>query len=921
VDADDRTDAEGDLTEAPQTRREGQHTRKPGKVSHDGEDGKLVRGTNVGRYVVTDVLGEGGMGVVYAAQDPELNRKVALKLLQANPAGGSSAGGQAWILREAQALARLAHPNVIAVYDVGSFDDDRVFVAMELVEGQTLRAWLKSAKRSWREIQRVMLAAGAGLHAAHVAGLVHRDFKPENVLVGQDGRVRVMDFGLARLAGEEGPPAARTSDLDIESRSPLSESLTMDGTVPGTPAYMAPEIYTGTAAGPRTDQFAFGVTLYEALFDTRPFKKRALASKEPPIAKPAPSIGVPAQITRVAMRAITIDPEGRYPSMAELLDELAIDPGAKRRRWLIATAGVLALGVVALGTVMMTRTDPDACVAAPRLAGVWDDATKQAILTAFGKSKTPYHQQGFKALSRTLDGYAGEWVTASVENCEATKVRKKQSDDAMLLRQDCLDQRLEELRAFTTLIQKPDDKMIEKAAGAALSLEPIKRCANVEVLRAATPLTAEMRPKAQPVLAKLAEAKAGTIAGNLGRAINASTEAAVAAKEAGFEPLESEARLVLGMALIQVGNPADAATALAESAWAGLRSRRDDVVALAALHAALTVSEGLAKDGEAKIWIELGRAAAMRAGTDPHLDLKLLETEGIVAGNRGDLITARAAHEKALAIALELYGKDATIVARDHQLLAATAARASDYLLARPNYERGLQLLEAYLGPNHPDVALMLSGMASCYHYTGEIEKSFAAFARSIEIREKVFGESSPVLIPTLNNYAELLINQDKVDKGIEVIERAQKITNATVGKAHPYFVIISATRGEALMDANRLDDARAVMDEALAIGEKAKSPYLAEAQFTRAKLAVREAQWELATKLSEAAIAGLEAKAGPEAGDLWKPLTSLAQAKIATGKAAEAKPLLERAVAIADKAKLPAKYLAPTRDALAKLP
>lgn len=435
-----------------------------------------------------------------------------------------------------------------------------------------------------------------------------------------------------------------------------------------------------------------------------------------------------------------------------------------------------------------------------------------------------------------------------------------------------------------------------------------------------TPLAKAARKKAQPVLAKLAEAKAGMFAANFGRAINAGTEAVAMAKEAGFEPMEAEARLVLGASLIQVGNAADAATVLAESAWAGLRSRRDDIVALAALHAALTVSEGLSKDGEARIWVQLGRAAAMRVGTDPHLDLKLLETEGIVAGNRGDLIAARAAHEKALAIAIELYGNDATVTARDHQLLAATAARASDYVTAGPHYERAKQLVESYLGPDHPDVALMLSGMATAYHFTGEIEKAIATFERALQIRERTFGASSPVLITTLNNYAELLVAQDRVAQGLALAERAQTITNATVGKAHPYFVVVSATRGEALLAAGKLDDARGALDEALAVAEKVTSPYLAEAQVARAKLAVHEQQWELAARLAEQAIANLEAKAGPEAGDLWKPLTSLALAKIATGKPADAKPLLERALALAEKARLPAKYLATTRDALAKL-
>src|SRR5438067_6589381 len=157
-------------------------------------DERLERGTLVGRYVVLDVVGSGGMGVVYAAFDPELDRKVAIKLLQAKPGGSDSGGDQAWIVREAQAMARLAHPNVVAVYDVGTLPGDRVFVAMELVEGETLRAWLKTPRR-WPEVLETMRAAGGGLAAAHAAGLVHRDFKPENTIVGKDGRVRVMDFG------------------------------------------------------------------------------------------------------------------------------------------------------------------------------------------------------------------------------------------------------------------------------------------------------------------------------------------------------------------------------------------------------------------------------------------------------------------------------------------------------------------------------------------------------------------------------------------------------------------------------------------------------------------------------------------------------------------------------------------------------
>ncbi len=162
----------------------------------------LGRGVAVGRYVVLDRIGAGGMGVVYAAYDPELDRRVALKLLRPDRFGGDA--GRLRLLREAQALARLTHPNVVAVYDVGTFGD-RVFVAMELVEGETLRQWLRAEPRSprpWREVLERFLPAGRGLAAAHAAGLVHRDFKPENVLLGRDGRARVVDFGLAKALAD-----------------------------------------------------------------------------------------------------------------------------------------------------------------------------------------------------------------------------------------------------------------------------------------------------------------------------------------------------------------------------------------------------------------------------------------------------------------------------------------------------------------------------------------------------------------------------------------------------------------------------------------------------------------------------------------------------------------------------------------------
>jgi len=381
-----------------QTRREGPGMRRiPSVATRDvdssapteGSPDRLERGTPIGRYLVLGVLGEGGMGVVYSAYDPELDRKVAIKLLQAVPEGarGSDSGStdQQWLMREAQAMARLQHPNVIAVHDVGQLPGHRVFVAMEQVDGVTLRIWLRDKVRPWREVIEVMLAAGRGLAAAHTSGLVHRDFKPDNVLVGNDGRVRVMDFGLARLRpGDLEVPDQ--SAASVEARSPLSAPLTEAGTVIGTPAYMAPEIGDGVLADARSDQFSFGCALYEAMYRTRPFARDAPRThpKQPPDSK------VPERIQRVVMRAIAVDPRARFASIDELLAELT-RASAPRRTW-IAGVAVLGLGAaVAVGFVASKNTaaDPEWQMytgAQRRVVGAWDPAARAAVAKAFAAS-------------------------------------------------------------------------------------------------------------------------------------------------------------------------------------------------------------------------------------------------------------------------------------------------------------------------------------------------------------------------------------------------------------------------------------------------------------------------------------------------------------------------------------------------------
>jgi predicted Ser/Thr protein kinase len=312
-------------------------------------DVALPRGTSIGRYLVLDRVGQGGMGVVYKALDPQLGRAVALKLLKTD---ATSKVLHERLLREAHALARLSHPNVVAVHDAGPFGDD-VFVAMEFIEGRTLRQWLTES-RDWRSVLDVFLAAGEGLAAAHRAGLVHRDFKPDNVIVGADGRVRVLDFGLARATGATEPEP--TPSPSSSGRHRLASPLTRHGAIMGTPRYMAPEQHRGEAVDEAADQFSFCLSLYWALYDLYPFvgdaekaKSNLLAGR---ISAPPSETNVPRWLHGVVVRGLEPQKTDRYPSMAELLAALRADPlAARRQRWRVALVSAAAMALVVAGMV------------------------------------------------------------------------------------------------------------------------------------------------------------------------------------------------------------------------------------------------------------------------------------------------------------------------------------------------------------------------------------------------------------------------------------------------------------------------------------------------------------------------------------------------------------------------------------------
>jgi serine/threonine protein kinase len=345
-------------------------THRHERVSEDSQVAKrpvLSIGDRVGRYLVLSSLGAGGMGVVFAAYDPQLDRKVALKLLRAN-LGANAKEARTRLKREAQAIAQLNHPNVVGVYDVGTTSDGDVYIAMEFVEGDTLTTWLKRWPRTWREILEVFQQAARGLMAAHSVGLLHRDFKPDNVLVGGDGRVRVTDFGLARSVflddsarGAATTQNARGPQNTPAAGSPLQVDLTATGTVLGTPRYMPPEQLTGPSIDARADQFSFCVALYEALYGTHPLPGATSVSMlehDEKALPPPEGTKVPSSIARAVMRGLEKERSKRFPTLAALMQDLTPPPKRSPLKF-IALAAIGAVGVTVATAAVMTRPEPN----------------------------------------------------------------------------------------------------------------------------------------------------------------------------------------------------------------------------------------------------------------------------------------------------------------------------------------------------------------------------------------------------------------------------------------------------------------------------------------------------------------------------------------------------------------------------------
>ena len=506
---------------------------------------KVEVGARIGRYVVISTVGSGAMGVVFAAYDPELDRKAALKLLRHTSADRPKARMR--LRREAQALAKLNHPNVLTVYDVG-IHEGQVFLAMEYVEGRTLSDWMgckDGHPRPWREVVSAFAAAGRGLAAVHEVGLVHRDFKPDNVLIGDDGGVRVADFGLARLTDS-------SDEIETSPKpQPLQAKLTRTGASLGTPAYMAPELLFGTGeATVKSDQYGFCVALFEALYGTLPYpgdttEMLVTAVARGRIAEPKVAVSLPAWLVRVVHRGLARDPSLRFPSMNKLL--AALDGGAIRRRRLAAFAAVTTVGMIVAGAFGAREWKATTIEAECRARGdtidqIWDDETRVAVREGLLSTGISYAPTAVDKLMPWLDRQAEalrEHATYACMQAEADDRWDAATYDKVGW---CLDQHKVGFELLVGELSNAKPGMVETAVLMAANLPLVETCTDERSLATLpAPPPPELRPESASLQRELMRAVSLQRAGEFEASLEITRAVLVRAEALGWEHLTTAA--------------------------------------------------------------------------------------------------------------------------------------------------------------------------------------------------------------------------------------------------------------------------------------------------------------------------------------------------------------------------------------------
>ncbi|MBL8627894.1 MAG: serine/threonine protein kinase [Myxococcales bacterium] len=805
----------------------------------------LAPGTVIaGQYRVEGQLGAGGMGVVYRAVDEKLGRPVAIKV-------GTllSADGLRRVEREAQAVAQLSHPNVVVVHQVGEVGG-RVFIVMEHVAGGTARTWRERAPRTWREIVDLYLGAGAGLAAAHAAGLIHRDFKPDNVLVGEDGRPRVADFGLARLVGPQ---------PEIDPDAPLGATLTETEAVLGTPAYMPPEQLAGEPVDARADQYAFAASLWEALYDARPFvgdtprSLRAAIAATPPHRAASPRSPAPRAVEVALRRALAARRDDRWPDLPALLAALRRARDARRRRARIGGAlGMVAIAATAVAVTVTRAPAATPCTdSASQLARVWNPARAARLATAFGATAWP-------ALAATLDAYTRGWTTSHGAACRATRVARSQTEAMLDRRNLCLHRAASALDATLTSFERGSPATRARATDALAELPSLAACDAVDALGAEDPPPTDPTARAAVTATFDAVAAARVAYREEPARVTALSDAALAlARQSGWRPVVADALEVSANAAWLEGDMATSLARLREGADLAMAGHSDTRAATILSDLAWQLADDR-QDGEARMALRIAEALLTRTD-DLAAHEAVLMARCRVEAAAGDYAAAVAAANARVALA-ERGGQ--RYLGAAHLQLAAVFLDARRPAEARTHADLAVAFLERAHGPEFHAVAYALTLRGRAAAVAGDLEPARADATRALAIYERIFGPDSAWAVPAL----------------------------ATLG-------VVARNAGDAA-------GARAYWTRELAVLERDRDKRpLAAVVGNLALLDLEAGDLEAGLAQSQRALALLEATDGPEGGTLVDALVAIGYATRGLGRHAESRAALERCAAIATKA------------------
>ena len=772
---------------------------------------RIVSGTKVGRYTVLERVGAGGMGVVYAAFDPELDRKVALKVMhgQASASLGGSDGRER-LLREAKAMAKLSHPHVITVHDVGTLED-RVFIAMEFIDGLTLRAWLEQGNHEWSEIIEIFVKAGRGLAAAHAGGLVHRDFKPDNVLIGRGDRVLVMDFGLARQSSSQsGNRLAEAQSTAVPKPLEVPNLvLTRTGAMVGTPAYMAPEQHKGTSSNPLVDQFSFCVALYEGLYGERPFGGNSVASLainvlEGHVRTAPKGTRVPNWLRAVVLRGLAIDPQDRFPSMDALLAELQRDPPETRRPWL-TVAVTLGVGSVMVGAYLSSLPpELDPCEAqAVTLEERWGAPQREAVRNAFSNTGLPYADTSGQSTIRLVDAWSERWAGEWMGQCQAA-TPESEAELASLPALRCLDVQRNDFNALVEQLAEADEGTVSRALVAATALPDPARCADVELELAISdrepPSSSDSRQRLASLRELVAQARVQLQTGAPSEAARLAEPLLGSAKALQDPGLEAEAGLVVARALDMQDEPQGAERRLREVIVQAASGRRPGLEAEAWVELVRIVGERMGLHAEGHRVALAAEAAIVRAHDPPALRVRLTMARVALQLEQGRYEDAREQLEEMLERLAEREEPVSELVMADLlQDLGVALDGLGLFEDAREVYEQALAKREQILGAQHPQVGATLARLGGAMLGADMQLQADATFVRARWILDPAHATDEQGALPSptmtrwqrrelasvLDRQGLLERTQEELESAEELHRRALEIAEDTLGANH----------------------------------------------------------------------------------------------------------------------------------------